>query len=200
MILESAGVSPDIHPDAWVAPDATVCGNVRIGAGSRIAHGARVIAEDGGRIEIGAYCIVLENAVVRATSRHDCRIGDHSLVGPNTHVVGARLADRVFVATGASVFHGARLDANVEVRINGVVHIDTHLREGATVPIGWVAVGTPAELFSADRHDEIWARQKPLDFPRRVYGVERDDADPMARITQTMSAALGRHRSDSAAS
>jgi carbonic anhydrase/acetyltransferase-like protein (isoleucine patch superfamily) len=200
MLIESGGKSPTLHPDAWVAPDATICGDVHVGAGARIAHGARVIAESGGRIAIGADCIVLENAVIRATARHGCAIGDHCLIGPNTHVVGAQLADRVFVATGASVFHGARLEANVEVRINAVVHIATHLAEGATVPIGWIAVGAPAELFSPEQHEAIWARQKPLDFPRWVYDVDRGDPDVMVRITQSMSAALARHRSDSVAS
>jgi carbonic anhydrase/acetyltransferase-like protein (isoleucine patch superfamily) len=47
MIIEHAGQRRDIHPDAWVAPDATVCGNVFISAGTRIMHGARLIAESG---------------------------------------------------------------------------------------------------------------------------------------------------------
>jgi hypothetical protein len=41
------------------------------------------------------------------------------------------------------------------------------------VPIGWIAAGDPAELFSPDRHDDLWAVQEPLDFPGTVYGVDR---------------------------
>jgi hypothetical protein len=37
-----------------------------------------------------------------------------------------------------------------------------------------VAVGDPAQLFSPDRHDEIWAVQEQLDFPGTVYGLPRD--------------------------
>jgi carbonic anhydrase/acetyltransferase-like protein (isoleucine patch superfamily) len=196
MLIRHASKDPAVDPAAWIAPDATLCGDVQIGAGSRVMHGARIIAEAGGRIEIGRDCIVLENAVVRATGRHNCFIGDYSLIGPHAHVVGARLEGRAFIATGASVFHGARLADNVEVRINGVVHISTTLEAGSTVPIGWIAVGDPARLFPPDRHDEIWAIQRPLDFPRWVYDVDRDDPNAMARIGCMMSRSLASHAAD----
>jgi hypothetical protein len=44
-----------------------------------------------------------------------------------------------------------------EVRINAVVHVNTRLPAGTTVPIGWIAVGDPAELFDPSRHDAYWA-------------------------------------------
>ena len=196
MLIRHAAKQPTVDPAAWIAPDATLCGDVQIAAGSRVMHGARIIAEAGGRIEIGRDCVVLENAVVRATARHNCFIGDFSLIGPHAHVVGARLAGRAFIATGASVFHGAHLADNVEVRINGVVHIATTIEAGATVPIGWIAVGAPARLFPPERHDEIWAIQRPLNFPRWVYDVDRDDDDVMARIARAMSRSLASHAAD----
>ena len=42
------------------------------------------------------------------------------------------------------------------------------------MPIGWIAAGDPAQLFSPDRHEELWAVQEPLDFPGTVYGLSRD--------------------------
>jgi acetyltransferase-like isoleucine patch superfamily enzyme len=102
MITKYGDNIPHIDPDAWVAPDATVCGDVTIGAVTRIMHGARLVAEAGGSIRIARTCIVLENAVVRATSNHPCTIGDHCFVGPNSHVVGADIGDEVFIATGAA--------------------------------------------------------------------------------------------------
>jgi carbonic anhydrase/acetyltransferase-like protein (isoleucine patch superfamily) len=196
MPISHGGKSPKIDPAAWVAPDATVCGDVTVGPGTRIMHGARVIGEGGGRISIGRDCIVMENAVIRAGARHDCSIGDHCLIGPQTHVTGAAIEDEVFVATGASVFHGARIGRGAEVRINAVVHIKTVLEAGATVPIGWVAVGDPAEMFSPDRHDEIWARQAPLDFPGWVYGLDRTKPGLMVEITRRLSVELGAHEGD----
>src|SRR5438270_8277560 len=89
MMIAHAGEQPQIDATAWVAPDATVCGDVVIGRGSRIMHGARLVGEGGGAIRIGDSCIVMENVVIRASRRHPCMIGDHCLIGPNAHVTGA---------------------------------------------------------------------------------------------------------------
>lgn len=196
MLLTHAGKHPQIDPTAWVAPDATVCGDVTIGAGARVMHGARVVGEAGGRVSLGRNCIVMENAVVRATTGHECIIGDHCLVGPTAHITGAVLEEQVFVATGAAIFHGAHLGRGTEVRVHATVHIRTRLEAGATVPIGWVAVGDPAVILPADRHDEIWAVQAPLDFPTWVYGVDRDTPDLMVHITRRLSETLGAHSGD----
>jgi len=196
MILSYEERSPSIDPDAWVAEDATVCGDVAIGAGSRIMHGARLVAEAGGSICIGRNCIVFENAVIRATSRHGCSFGDRCIVGPNSHVVGAQIDAEVFVATGAAVFHGAQIGHGSEVRVNGTVHVRTRLEAGPTVPIGWVAVGDPAQIMSPDQHEAMWEIQKTLDFPGFVYRVDRSGPD-VKTITSRLSDALGIHRTES---
>lgn len=67
------------------------------------------------------------------------RIGDHCLIGPLSSISGATIGDEVFVATGVRIFNGAQIDRGSEVRINAIVHLRTHLGEGSTVPIGWVA-------------------------------------------------------------
>ena len=66
------------------------------------------------------------------------------------------------------------------------------------MPIGWVAVGDPAKILPPDRHDEIWAAQKPLDFPKTVFGVDRPPAGQtiMPQIMPRYCRALARHRDD----
>jgi carbonic anhydrase/acetyltransferase-like protein (isoleucine patch superfamily) len=196
-MLEHLGKSPKVHPTAYVAPNATVCGDVTIGAGCRIAFGAALIAE-GTAIAIGENCIVMENAVIRSTNKHATTIGSHCLIGPHTHLVGCTLEDCVFVATGASVFHGSRLRYASEVRINGVVHILTDLPAHATVPIGWVAVGDPAKILPPNQHDAIWTIQEPLNFSKYVYGVERaaEGGTNMQEITRSRSKSLANHKGD----
>ena len=108
MLISHQGRTPDIDPSAYVAPSATICGDVTIGPHCRIMHGACIIAE-GGRIAIGRQCIVLENAVVRSNSDHHASIGNFCLIGPNAHVVGCTIEDEVFIATGAAIFHSACL-------------------------------------------------------------------------------------------
>ena len=107
---------------AFVAPNAVVCGEVTVGKHVRIMFGAQIIAESS-PITLGDYCIVLENAVIRGTGNFPVYIGNNCLIGPNAHLVGCRLEENVFVATGASIFHGALLRKGSEVSINGVVHL-----------------------------------------------------------------------------
>jgi carbonic anhydrase/acetyltransferase-like protein (isoleucine patch superfamily) len=197
MIIEHLGKRPDIHPSAYVAPNATICGDVEIGMGARILFGTSIIAE-GGRIRIGANSVILENAVIRSTQKHSTNIGMHTLIGPNAHVVGCRIEDNVFIATGASVFFGSSVGRGSEIRINAVVHIKTKLTPDTTVPIGWIAVGDPVQIFPPDQHEKIWKVQEPLNFPEFVYGIERSPKLEaiMPSITAQYKAQLGSHKDD----
>lgn len=195
MKLNHRGRTPQIDPTAYVAPNVVLSGDVRVGAHSRILFGA-VLTAEGGAITIGAHTIVMENAVLRSTGQDDLVIGDHCVVGPRSYLVGATIETEVFLATGASVFNGAVVGAGSEVRINGVVHLRTTLAPGATVPIGWIAAGTPAQLFAPEQHEALWAVQSPLDFPGYVFGVDRAGEAPMVELTEKWAESLGRHASD----
>jgi carbonic anhydrase/acetyltransferase-like protein (isoleucine patch superfamily) len=193
MLIEHRGSHPAVDPSAYVAPNAVLCGAVHVGAGARILFGAVVTAEDG-RVDVGERTVIMENALVRGRRRTPARLGDDVLVGPHAHVNGAIVEDGVFLATGVAVFPGAVVGAESEVRIRAVVHVNSKLAPGTTVPIGWIAAGDPAQLFSPDRHEELWAVQKPLDFPGTVYGLPRDTG---ARELMTrQSAWFGAHRDD----
>lgn len=197
MLLEHQGKTPRIHESAYVAPTATVCGDVTIGENSRVLFGAVLVAE-GGPVVIGSHCIVMENAVIRGTRRHPTHLGDHVLVGPRAYLTGCTVEDCAFLATGATIFNGARIGARAEVRINGLVHLKTMLPADATVPIGWIAVGDPAEILPPKDHERIWAIQEPLDFPREIFGLERPPAGEtiMPELTRRYARALGRHKGD----
>lgn len=193
---DGARTAPTIDPSACVAHTAVIAGDVTVGAGSVISYGAVLVA-DGGAISIGRNCVVMENAVIRSSAFHDCRIGDNVMVGPHCHLSGCDIGDEVFVATGVSVFNGARVGRLSELRINAVVHVGTRLQPETTVPIGWIAVGDPAVLHPPERHEEIWRVQKEMDFPWNVFGVRRaaPSSDSMTKqMTDKYSRFLIRHR------
>jgi carbonic anhydrase/acetyltransferase-like protein (isoleucine patch superfamily) len=194
VLVEHRGARPTVHPTAWIAPTAVVCGDVHVGADARVLWNAVVSAEDG-TVELGARCVVMEHALVRGRARHPVVVADDVLIGPHAHVNGARVGTQAFIATGAALFPGARVGARTEVRIHGVVHVNSALPDGGLVPIGWVAVGDPAEVLPPDRHEEIWAIQRELDFPGTVYGEPRGD-DLMARVMPGQTGWLGAHRDD----
>ncbi len=115
----------------------------------------------------------MDAAVVRGVRDNPVTIGNHVLVGPRAYLTGCTIAENVFLATGATVFNGARIGARAEVRVNGIVHLRTVLPEDAVVPLNWIAVGEPVRILPPECHDEIWAIQEALDFPRYVFGVAR---------------------------
>jgi len=193
MILEHRGARPTIDATAYVAPTAVVCGDVHVGPGARILFGAVLTAEDG-RVEVGRNCVVMENALVRGRDGHPAWLGEDVLVGPHAHVNGCEVAVGCFIATGAALFPGARLGPGCEVRIHGVVHVNTVLAPGTVVPIGWIAAGDPAQLFPPERHEDLWAVQRELDFPGTVYGLPR--GTPPEELMRRQSEFFGVHRED----
>src|SRR5215217_3584882 len=195
MLVEHRGKRPSLDPTAYVAPNAVLSGDVRIGPESRVLFGAVLSAEDG-YVEVGARCVVMENALLRGRAAHPVQLGDDVLVGPHAHVNGGVVGDGSFLATGTSLFPGSSLGRNVEVRINGVVHVNTVLEDEAMVPIGWVAVGKPARVIAPWDHEEIWRIQEALDFPRTVYGLERG-ASARERM-ERQADWFGAHRDDRA--
>jgi carbonic anhydrase/acetyltransferase-like protein (isoleucine patch superfamily) len=193
VLIEHRGSVPQVHPSAYVAPTAVICGAVRIGPETRVLFGAVLTAEDG-RISVGARSIVMENAVIRGRAHHPAIIGDDVLVGPHAHINGARVGDGCFLATGAALFPGCVAGAGSEVRVHGVVQVNTVLPPDATVPIGWVAVGDPAQIYPPAQHQHIWEVQESLDFPGTVYGVTRDT--PASERMTRQSAWFAAHRRD----
>jgi carbonic anhydrase/acetyltransferase-like protein (isoleucine patch superfamily) len=177
-----------IDPSAWVAPTAVVTGDVTVGPRSRVLPGA-VISGDFGPVVIGADVLIMEQAVLRGRAEHPLRIGDAVLVGPHAHLNGTHVEDEVFIATGVSMFPGSRARSGCELRINSVLHVNSVLDRDTVVPIGWIAAGRPAQLFSPERHDELWAVQEPLDFLGTVYGVPRGTS--MREIMRRQCAAYG---------
>jgi carbonic anhydrase/acetyltransferase-like protein (isoleucine patch superfamily) len=194
VIVEHAGKSPSIDPSAYVAPNAVVSGDVTIAAGARVLFGAVLTAETGGCVRLGRNAIVMDQAVVRGRAGHDAIVGDSVLIGPHAHLNGCTIGDEAFVATGVSIFPGARVGARAELRIGAVLQVNSVLADDATLPIGWIAVGDPAQAFPPDRHDDVWAIQRGLDFPGTVFGVPRETSmrEAMARYSEL----FGAHRDD----
>jgi carbonic anhydrase/acetyltransferase-like protein (isoleucine patch superfamily) len=197
MLIEHSGKRPVIDPTARIAPTAVICGEVTIGPSTSVGFGAVLTAESG-PIIVGRECVIMENAVIRGTRRHPASVGDHVLIGPGAYLSGCAVRDCAFLATGSRVFNGAIVGARAEVRINATVHLLTKLPEDATVPIGWVAVGDPARILPPEAHDEIWAIQEPLNFPKEIFGVDRPEPGEtrMPEMMARYCRALSRHRDD----
>ena len=130
---------PEIHPDAFVHPDATVIGSVVIGAESSVWPRA-VLRGDYGLITIGARTSIQDGSVIHATREFATEIGDDCVIGHLVHIECCTIESRALVGSGSIVLHRAI------VRTNALVGAAALVPNGMEVPSGAMALGVPAKL------------------------------------------------------
>lgn len=130
---------PRIDPTAYVHPDATVIGNVAIGAGSTVWPQA-VLRGDYGIITVGARTSVQDGAVLHTTPLHPTTVGDDVVIGHLAHLECCTVHDGALIGTGSIVLHRAVIEAGALVGAGAVVP------NGMVVPAGAMALGVPAKI------------------------------------------------------
>ena len=131
---------PDIDPDAFVHPDATVIGDVVIGAGSTVWPQA-VLRGDYGRITIGERTSIQDGTVVHVPGGPlQTIIGSDCVVGHLAHLEGCTIEDHALVGSGSVVLH------NVVVHSGAIVGANAVVTNGTIVPSGAMALGIPAVI------------------------------------------------------
>jgi carbonic anhydrase/acetyltransferase-like protein (isoleucine patch superfamily) len=138
-------LEPDIHPTAFVHPQATVIGNVTLGPQSSVWPQA-VLRGDYGAISIGSGSSVQDGAVVHATNDLSTTVGDDVVIGHLAHLEGCTINDRVLIGVGSIVLHDAVVESGATVAAGAV--ITNNMR----VPARSLAVGIPATI-KEDRSD-----------------------------------------------
>ena len=166
---------PQIDPTAWIAPNAVVSGKVVVGPRSRILYGVVLTAEGRADLQIGSDCVIMEQAVWRASGQFSLRVGDSTLVGPHAYLSGCTIGPSCFIATGAMVFNGAVLGEGSTVALGGIVHINTTLPRNSWIPIGHIAVGKPGEVFSPDQSTAVHEKIGQTGFPTYVFGLQTEN-------------------------
>src|SRR5580692_2066063 len=130
---------PQIHPDAFVHPDAVIIGDVRIGAESSIWPSA-VLRGDYGTIIVGERTSIQDGAVVHAVDEYPTVIGSDCVVGHLAHLEGCKVEDRVLIGSGSIVLHEVVVHRGATVGAGAVV------RNRTDVPANAMALGVPATL------------------------------------------------------
>lgn len=130
---------PDIHPDAYVHPDAVVIGSVTLGSEASVWPTA-VLRGDDGHIVVGARTSIQDGSIIHTTRRQPTVIGNDCTVGHNVHIEAATIADHVLISSGSVVLNGARVDEGAVVAAGAVVSPRFH------VPARTMARGVPATI------------------------------------------------------
>jgi carbonic anhydrase/acetyltransferase-like protein (isoleucine patch superfamily) len=130
---------PEIHPDAYVHPDAVVIGDVHIGAESSIWPHA-VLRGDYGTIIVGERTSIQDGTVIHAVDEYPTVIGDDCVIGHLAHLEGCVIHDRALVGSGSIVLHQAVVNSGATVGAGAVV------RNRMEVPSNAMALGVPASI------------------------------------------------------
>ncbi|MSU24520.1 MAG: gamma carbonic anhydrase family protein [Opitutus sp.] len=136
------GKTPDTARALFVAANATVVGDVTLGAQSSVFYGA-VLRGDIARIVVGEGSNIQDNAVVHLADDHDTIIGAWCTIGHGAIVHACTVEDECLIGMGATVLDGARIGARSIVGANSLVP------QGMIVPPGSMVYGSPAKVVRA---------------------------------------------------
>jgi gamma-carbonic anhydrase len=140
-------LGPRIHPSAWVAPGATIVGDVSLGEESSVWYGA-VLRGDINRIIVGARSNIQDCAVVHLSDEFPAIVGELVTVGHSAIVHACTLGDEVLIGMHATVLDGAEIGARSIVGANALV------TTGMKVPPGSLVIGSPAKVVRQLSLDE----------------------------------------------
>jgi len=138
LILPVNGVLPTLHPSVWLAPNATVVGDINMGRGCTVWFNA-VVRGDVHQIRIGADTNIQDGAVLHCTyQKADLHIGNSVSIAHNATVHGCRIDDEVLIGIGAIVLDGAHVHKHCFIAAGAVV------TPGMVCEAGGLYAGAPA--------------------------------------------------------
>lgn len=138
-IYEVGGKRPAIHPSAFVHPDATVIGDVAIGAESSVWPGA-VLRGDFGAISIGVRTSIQDGSVIHVRAGDPTIIGDGVILGHNSHLEGCTVGNGTLIGSGAVVLPGVIIGRYALIGAGALVPPKTVIPDYAR------ALGVPAKI------------------------------------------------------
>jgi phenylacetic acid degradation protein len=156
-IYEFEGRVPKIAPNAYVAEDASVVGDVTIGAQCYVGPGAR-IRGDYGTVTIGEKTSVQENCVLHARMNEKCEVGGHVQIGHGALLHNCTVKDYAVIGVGAVVSdYGS-------VGVWSIIGEGAVVTSNQTIPDGKVAVGIPAKVIRdvVDSDKQLWSKYKEI--------------------------------------
>lgn len=165
------GVGPTVHETAFIAPTATLVGDVTVEQGASVWYGA-VIRADYAPVIIRAGANVQDGAVIHAPPGMKCEVGPGATVAHNCVVHGATIGAEALIANGAVVLDGAVIGAGSLIAGGSTV------RPADEIPDGVMAAGAPAREKGpiAGTPAEFWVQVNPQAYrdlaQRHLAGTE----------------------------
>ena len=138
-IITFDGHTPLVDPAAWVAPSATLIGQVTLAADSSVFYGA-VVRADSVNISIGAGSNLQDNVVVHGDPGFAATIGAGVSVGHGAVIHGCTIGDNTLIGMNATVLNGAVIGEECLIAAGALI------LEGAVIPAGSLVAGVPGKV------------------------------------------------------
>jgi carbonic anhydrase/acetyltransferase-like protein (isoleucine patch superfamily) len=139
VILPVKGIHPKFGENCFIAPNATIVGDVVTGSDCSFWFNC-VVRGDVNSIRIGNMVNIQDGAVIHCTfQKTTVSIGNNVSIGHNAIVHGCRISDNVLVGMGAIVMDNCEIGSNTIIAAGAVV------TEGTIVPPGCIFAGVPAK-------------------------------------------------------
>jgi len=149
---------PQLAETSWVAPSATVIGDVILEDEVSIWWGATLRAEEE-CIRIGAGSNVQDNAVLHVDPGFPLTLGTGVTIGHLVMLHGCTIGDGTLVGIGATVLNGARIGRNC------LIGAHTLIAEGKVIPDRSVVLGMPGKIVREVTDQDL----ERLSMPAAIY-------------------------------
>lgn len=133
-------IEPEIDPTAFIHPDCTIIGDVKIGAESSVWAQAVIRGDEGQTIVVGARTSIQDGAVIHTTDEESTSVGDDCVIGHLVHLEGCTIENAALVGSNSVVLHRAIVKTGALVGASALVTNDM------VVPSGAMALGVPAKI------------------------------------------------------
>lgn len=153
MIIEMNGRKPKISEGVYVAPDATLIGDIEVDECASIWFKA-LIRADVNSVRIGKYTNYQDASVIHVTKENPTIIGDHVTVGHRALIHACRVGNNCLVGMGSIIMDGA------EVGDNCIIGAGSLITQGTKIPPGSLVLGSPAKVKRELTQEEIAAIKK----------------------------------------
>jgi carbonic anhydrase/acetyltransferase-like protein (isoleucine patch superfamily) len=168
--IEFEGKRPTVHPEAFVAPTATLIGDVTVERGASVWYGA-VLRADICTIVVREGANVQDNSVLHAAPGETLVVGRNATVGHGCVVHCKEVGEQALVGNGSTLLDHAVVGSRTLVAAGSVV------TPGTELPAGMVAAGIPAKPMKPieDSSSELWVEHNPA-YYQELAQRHRDGA------------------------
>ena len=166
LIMSVRGQSPELHPESWVAPNASLIGQVSLAARVSVWYSATLRAE-AEQIEVGFGTNIQDGVTVHVDKEFPVRIGAGVTIGHNAVVHGCTIEDDALIGAGAVVLNGALVGAGALVAAGALIP------QGMVIPARSLVSGVPGRVQRELSVAEVANNRYNAETYRRLLDLHR---------------------------